>query len=58
LLADSLEILSPEVEVMRLGADFPKGSTIETFPRRDKFWLYDSVEALLRERGSRQGSGL
>ena len=58
LLADSLEILSPEVEVMRLGADFPKGAAIDMFPHRDKFWLYDSVEALLKERGSRQGSGL
>ncbi len=56
LLADSLELLPAEVEVMRLGADFPKGATIELFPHRDKFWLYDSVEALLGERGSRQGS--
>lgn len=55
ILADCLEILPPGVEVMRLGADFPKGTTIDVFPRRDKFWLYDSVEKLLAERGSRQG---
>ncbi|MCX7027809.1 MAG: TIGR01212 family radical SAM protein [Spirochaetes bacterium] len=56
LLADCLEILPAEVEVLRLGADFPSGSTIEPFKPLEKFQLYQAVEAELERRGSRQGS--
>jgi radical SAM protein (TIGR01212 family) len=56
LLADCLEILPPEVEILRLGADFPSGSTVEPFEPFEKFRLYRAVEAELERRGSRQGS--
>jgi uncharacterized protein len=56
ILADCLEILPPEVEVLRLGADFPAGSTIELFEPIEKNRLYLAVEAELERRGSAQGS--
>jgi radical SAM protein (TIGR01212 family) len=56
LLADCLEILPPEVEVLRLGADFSAGSTIELFDPIEKNRLYLAVEAELERRESRQGA--
>jgi len=56
LLADCLELLAPEVEVMRLSADFLPGASIEVFPPPEKNRLYLAVERELEERGTRQGS--
>lgn len=56
LLADCLEILPENVEVMRLCADFAKGETLDLFPRPDKAMLYTLVDRALAGRGSRQGA--
>ena len=56
LLADCLEILPPQFEVMRLSADFRPGEALDIFPPTEKKRLYTAVEAELRRRGTRQGS--
>lgn len=58
MLADCIEALPPAVEVMRLEADFPSGSSVEVFPPWEKFALYRAVEAELEARGSHQGSAV
>jgi len=58
LLADCLETLPPEVEILRLCADFLPGTTIEIFPPPEKNRLYMAVERELERRGTRQGSAL
>jgi hypothetical protein len=55
LLADCLERLPPEVEVMRLSADFDKGQVLDVFPPFEKFKLHRAVELELEARSSRQG---
>ena len=56
LLADCLELLPPDVEVIRLGSDFVSGSTMDPFEATEKFRLYRAVEAELDARGTVQGS--
>jgi radical SAM protein (TIGR01212 family) len=56
LLADCLERLLPECEVMRLCADAREDETLSPFRRPDKATLYQAVEAELSARGARQGS--
>lgn len=58
LLADCLELLPPDIEVMRLCADFGSGAAIDVFPLPEKASLYRAVEAELERRGARQGSAL
>ena len=58
LLADCLEALPPEVEILRLCADFLPGAAIKVFPPPEKNRLYLAVEAELERRGTRQGSAL
>jgi len=55
LLADCLELLPPDCEVIRLCSDALAGERVA--PRRpvDKNWLYGAVEAELERRDSRQG---
>jgi len=57
LLADCIEILPPAVEVMRLSADFPRGSICAPFEPPEKFQLYRAVEEEMASRGTRQGGG-
>jgi len=56
LVADCLEALRPECEVIRLCSDLPEGERVA--PKRvvDKERIYRSVEAELAARGTRQGS--
>lgn len=56
LLADCLEILPPQFEVMRLAADFRPGEALDVFPATEKTRLYTAVEAELLRRGTHQGS--
>lgn len=56
LLADCIERLPPQVEVMRLCADFAPSETIDIFPPPEKFRLTISVEEELERRGARQGT--
>ncbi len=56
LLAEILEILPWEVEILRLSADFPKGDCLDMFPPPEKYQLYTAVEGILAARNTRQGS--
>ncbi|MEL7556684.1 MAG: TIGR01212 family radical SAM protein [Treponema sp.] len=55
LLAEILERLPWEVEILRLSADFPKGHCLDIFPPIEKNQLYTAVERMLAARNSRQG---
>lgn len=57
LLADCIEILPLQVEIIRLCADFGRDAVIDVFPHPDKNRLYVAVEKELSRRGSRQGQG-
>lgn len=56
LLADCIELLPPECEVMRLCSDAPASERVAPRKPIDKDWLYRAVEAELAARGTRQGS--
>jgi radical SAM protein (TIGR01212 family) len=56
LLADCLERLSPDCEVIRLAADAGAAEILAPSRRLSKEGLYRSVEAELESRGSTQGS--
>jgi radical SAM protein (TIGR01212 family) len=58
LLADCLERLPPEVEVLRLCADFLPGAALNIFQPPEKNRLYLAVEAELQRRDTRQGSAI
>jgi hypothetical protein len=56
LLAEILESLPWNMEILRLSADFPKGDCVDIFPPLEKNQLYTAVERILAARNSRQGS--
>lgn len=56
LLADCIEILPPECEVIRLCSDIPDKERLAPKRLLDKADVYASVEAELAARGTRQGS--
>lgn len=56
LLADAVELLPPEMEVLRLSSDCPPASRLAPASRRDKSLLYRDLERELERRKSRQGS--
>jgi hypothetical protein len=56
LLAEILETLPWEVEILRLSADFPKAACLDIFPPPEKYRLYTAVEEILATRNTRQGS--
>lgn len=56
LLADCLELLPSDVEVLRLCSDFLPGAALNIFPPPEKNRLYLAVQAELERRGSRQGA--
>lgn len=56
LLADCLELLPWDCEVIRLSSDARPAELLAPRGRPDKTVLYLAVEALLASRGSRQGS--
>ncbi len=58
LLADCIENLNPECEVMRLCTDVSAAATIAPSRPLGKDALYRAVEEELRSRGTRQGSGV
>jgi uncharacterized protein len=55
-LADSIEILPPELEVIRLCSDATSNERLAPRSRDDKFLIYRGLEAELEKRGSRQGA--
>jgi len=55
-LADSIELLPPETEVIRLCSDAQAGERLAPRSRDDKFLIYRGLEAELLRRGSRQGA--
>jgi uncharacterized protein len=55
-LADSIELLPPETEVIRLCSDAPLNERLAPRSRDDKFLIYRGLEAELLRRGSRQGA--
>lgn len=58
MLADCIEVLSPDCEVIRLCSDIAEGERLAPRKIVDKSWIYDAVEAELAGRGSRQGSAI
>ncbi|MDA8427076.1 MAG: TIGR01212 family radical SAM protein [Treponema sp.] len=56
VVADCLEVLPPECEVIRLCADMPAGERLAPRFVADKTKMYEAVEAELVSRGTRQGS--
>jgi uncharacterized protein len=56
LLADCLELLPPGCEVIRLCSDARPTELLTPRRREDKTMVYQAVEAILAERGTRQGS--
>jgi uncharacterized protein len=56
LLADCLELLDAECEIIRLCSDSRAPEILAPLRRPDKTVVYQAVEALLESRGSRQGS--
>jgi len=55
LLADILETLPWELEILRLSADFPKEQCLDVFQPLEKNQLYTAVEEVLAARDTRQG---
>jgi radical SAM protein (TIGR01212 family) len=55
LLAEILETLPWDMEILRLSADFPKGQCFDLFPPYEKNRLYTAVEGILKAGNSRQG---
>ena len=55
LLADCIELLLPDCELLRLCADGTRAGTLAPLRRPDKSEIYHAVEAELASRGSRQG---
>jgi hypothetical protein len=58
LLADLLEIVPWDVEILRLSADFPKNQCVDVFPPVEKFQLHRALEKELESRDSWQGKGV
>lgn len=56
ILADCLELLDPECEVMRLCSDAPRSELLAPRRRLEKAALYEAVEGELLSRGTNQGS--
>jgi len=56
LLADCLEVLPPQTEIIRLSADFRPEECINLYPPYNKHHLARHVEDELARRGSFQGS--
>ena len=55
LLADLLEIVPWDVEILRLSADFPKNQCLDVFPPAEKYQLHRALEKELEARDSWQG---
>jgi uncharacterized protein len=56
LVADSLELLPPEMVIMRLVAEGKREELIAPEWSFDKFRVMDKIVSELRKRGTRQGS--